>query len=72
MGPKLRLTTTDGELLSDISSYRRLIGRLLYLILSRPDISFVVHQLSQYIAQPRLPHLQAAHHLLCYLKQSPG
>ena len=72
MDPKLRLTTTDGELLFDISSYRRLIGRLLYLTLSRPDISFVVHQLGQYVAQPRLPHLHATHHLLSYLKQSPG
>ena len=72
MDPKLRLTASDGELLSDISSYRRLIGRLLYLILSRPDISFVVHQLSQYVAQPHMPHFQAAYHLLRYLKQSPG
>ena len=34
MDPKLRLTATDGELLSDIYSYRQLIGRLLYLTLS--------------------------------------
>ena len=59
---KLRLTASDGELLYDISSYRRLIGRLLYLTLSCLDISFVVHQLSQYVAQPRMPHLQTKRH----------
>ena len=72
MDPNIHLNASDGELLSDSSSYRRLIGRLLYLTLSRPDISFAVHQLSQYVSHPRLPHLQAAHHLLRYLKSSPG
>ena len=72
MDPKMQLTATDGDVLTDISQYRRLIGRLLYLTLSRPDITFAVHKLSQFLAQPRVPHLQAAHHLLRYLKSSPG
>ena len=72
MDPKISLTASDGELLSDSSQYRRLIGRLLYLTFSRPDITFVVHKLSQFLAQPREPHLQAAYHLLRYLKNSPG
>lgn len=72
MEPHLHLTATDGDLLLDATLYRRLIGRLLYLILSRPDITFAVHQLSQYFSQPRVPHLQAAHHLLRYLKSTPG
>ena len=71
MDPKVQLTATNSDLLPDFSQYRRLIGRLLYLILSRPDISFVVHKLSQFIAQPRTTHLQAVHHLLRYLKGKP-
>ena len=43
---KLRLSTNDVDPLSDISQYRSLLGLLLYLTLSRPDITFVVHQLS--------------------------
>ncbi|XP_068641892.1 secreted RxLR effector protein 161-like [Aristolochia californica] len=72
MDPKLHLTATDGDLLPDITHYWRLVGKLLYLTLSRPDITFAVHKLTQFVAKPRLPHLQAVHHLLRYLKTSPG
>ncbi|KAL5549706.1 hypothetical protein UlMin_004937 [Ulmus minor] len=72
MDPKVQLSDVTGELLTDISQYRHLIGRLLYLTLSRPDITFTVHKLSQFLAQPQLPHLKAIHHLLKYLKSNPG
>ena len=49
-----------------------MIGRLLYLTLSRLNISFVVHKLSQFVAQPRTTHLQIVNHLLRYLKGKPG
>ena len=72
MDPKVSLTASDGELLSDSSLYKRSIGRLLYLTLSRLDITFAVHKLSQFLAQPREPHLQATYYLIRYLKNSPG
>ncbi|XP_024024810.1 uncharacterized protein LOC112092560 [Morus notabilis] len=72
MDPKLQLNATDGDLLPEASQYRRLIGRLLYLTLSRPGISYAVHKLSQFMAAPRLPHLQVVHYLLRYLKSRPG
>ncbi|KAL5581466.1 hypothetical protein UlMin_013908 [Ulmus minor] len=72
MDPKVQLSAVNGELLTDISQYRRLIGRILYLTLSRLDITFAVHKLSQFLAQPRLPHLKVVHHLLRYLKSNPG
>ncbi|RVW99848.1 Retrovirus-related Pol polyprotein from transposon RE1 [Vitis vinifera] len=68
MDPKVQLNAHDGVILSNVSQYRRLIGRLLYLTLSPPDITFAVHKLGQFLAQPRLPHLQAVHHLLRCLK----
>lgn len=70
--PNIKLQASDGPLLDDPTLYRRLIGHLLYLTVSRPDISYAVHKLSQYISQPHQSHLQAVHFLLHYLKGTPA
>ncbi|XP_021903059.1 uncharacterized protein LOC110818467 [Carica papaya] len=72
MDPNIKMSKDDGELLSDITSYRRLIGKLLYLIISRPDICYSVNRLSQFLAAPRTSHLQAALRILQYIKRTPG
>ena len=72
MDLNLKLNASDGDLLADDSQYCRLIGRLLHLTISRPDISFAVNKLSQYMSKPWMPHLDALHHLLRYLKSTPG
>ncbi|XP_015955113.1 uncharacterized mitochondrial protein AtMg00810-like [Arachis duranensis] len=70
--PNLRLSSSDGELLTDPASYRRLIGRLMYLTISRPDITYAISTLSQFLSQPRTSHLHALHHLLRYIKGTIG
>ncbi|XP_019057634.1 PREDICTED: uncharacterized protein LOC109116512 [Tarenaya hassleriana] len=72
MEAKLKLSQDAGELLADPTSYRKLIGKLIYLSVTRPDISFPVTKLSQYMAQPRDTHFQAALRVLKYLKNAPG
>nr|KYP62857.1 Retrovirus-related Pol polyprotein from transposon TNT 1-94 [Cajanus cajan] len=57
---------------SDASSYRRLIGRLIYLTNTRPDITYAVQNLSQFVARPTTAHQQAASRILRYIKSSPG
>ncbi|KAL0454835.1 UNVERIFIED_CONTAM: Retrovirus-related Pol polyprotein from transposon RE1 [Sesamum latifolium] len=64
----VKLDASSGSVLASPDRYRRLIGRLLYLGFSRPDISFPVQQLSQFIQHPREPHWDAAIHLVRYLK----
>uniref|UniRef100_A0A803P3R9 Integrase catalytic domain-containing protein n=1 Tax=Cannabis sativa TaxID=3483 RepID=A0A803P3R9_CANSA len=72
MDPRQRFDDVEGEVLDNSSQYRQVIGRLLYLTLSRPDITFAVNTLSQFMSRPRTTHLIALHHLLRYLKGSPG
>ncbi|RVW85693.1 Retrovirus-related Pol polyprotein from transposon RE2 [Vitis vinifera] len=65
-----KLSSTNRELLSDSSTYRHIIGALQYCTITRPDISYVVNQLCQYMYQPRTPHWQAMKRVLRYLKGS--
>ena len=48
MEVNLKLSKDEGKLLADAGMYRRLIGRLLFLTISRPDITYSVHRLSQF------------------------
>lgn len=72
MDPYVNLTKDTGTPLVVATPYRELIGRLLYLIITRPDITFAVHKLSQFLQFPTDVHLQAAHRILKYLKGNPG
>jgi hypothetical protein len=56
----------------DIQGYRRLVGKLLYLTTTRPDIAFVTQQLSQFLSSPTITHYDTACRVVRYLKGSPG
>ncbi|XP_019057522.1 PREDICTED: uncharacterized protein LOC109116481, partial [Tarenaya hassleriana] len=66
------LSKDAGTPLEDITSYRRLVGRLLYLTITRPDITFATHKLSQFLSAPTDIHMQAAQRVVRYLKTNPG
>jgi hypothetical protein len=70
--PSLKLHDSESPPYNDPYAYRRLIGRLLYLTNTRPDITFAVQQLSQFVSSPNEVHFQAATKVLRYLKASPA
>lgn len=53
-------TKTADPLLNDPSSYRRLVGKLLYLTVTRPDICYAVQVLSPFMQVPKASHMEAA------------
>ncbi|KAK6128802.1 hypothetical protein DH2020_037438 [Rehmannia glutinosa] len=69
--PGIKLIADSGIPLPDPEKYRRLVGRLLYLNFTRPDITYSVQQLSQFVTSPRSDHWEAALHLVKYLKGTP-
>lgn len=62
----------NGQLLEFLSQFRRLIGRLMYLTITRPAIAYSIHHLSQYVYMLRILHFQASQHLVRFLKSNPG
>ncbi|XP_021998852.1 secreted RxLR effector protein 161-like [Helianthus annuus] len=65
LGPDLK------EAKVDANSHRRLIGKLLYLQATRPDVAYAVNVLSQFVGDPRQTHMNAAIRVLRYLKTTP-
>ena len=55
----IKLRRDEGDLLPDPTAYRTLVGSLIYLTNTRPDISYVVQQVSQFMASPRHLHMAA-------------
>lgn len=66
----LQLKTTDGDLLSNPLQYRRIVGKLNYLTHTRPDLSYSVQFLSQFMTAPTHVHWDAVLHTLGYVKHT--
>lgn len=69
---KLDDVITDNDpCLSDPSVYQRLIGKLIYLTITHPDIYSAVHVLSQFMHSPKHSYFSAALKVLKYFKADP-
>jgi hypothetical protein len=67
MEAKLKLLVDTSSELIDATLYRQIIGSLMFLMNTRPDICFVVNTLSQFLVEPRHVHLVATKHVMRYL-----
>ncbi|CAL1377402.1 unnamed protein product [Linum trigynum] len=72
MDYKQHLSSTHSDPYPDPSFYRRLVGKLIYLTTTRPDISFATQQVAQYMSNPSNSHYQAVTRILRYLKSAPS
>ncbi|KAI5648573.1 hypothetical protein M9H77_34578 [Catharanthus roseus] len=70
--PNHQLAKASGSLFDNPDRYRRLIGKLIYLTLTRPELAYAVHTLAQFMHTPRHAHWDAAIRVVRYLKGSPG
>jgi histone deacetylase 1/2 len=66
------LSTADGDLLTsdEATTYRSIVGGLQYLLVTRPDISFAVNKVCQYMQTPRQPHWSAVKRILRYISST--
>jgi histone deacetylase 1/2 len=65
-----KLSATDGTLLSSEEStrYRGIVGGLQYLTMTRPDLSFAVNKVCQYLHAPRCTHWSAVKRIIRYVQ----
>nr|XP_016502671.1 PREDICTED: uncharacterized mitochondrial protein AtMg00810-like [Nicotiana tabacum] len=71
LDPQNKLHIDSGDPISDPSTYKSLIGKLNFFQHTRPNISFSVQHLSQFLVSPKVPHMLDALHVLRYLANDP-
>jgi hypothetical protein len=66
----VKLSVDEGDLVEDTTMYRRIVGSLIYMTITRPDLSYAVGVVSQFMQTPRKPHLDAVRRILRYIKHT--
>ncbi|WZY94094.1 hypothetical protein YC2023_066423 [Brassica napus] len=62
----------ENQLFEDAKLYRRMVGKLIYLTITRPDICFAVNQVSQHMQAPKVHHWKMVDRILRYLSGTSG
>lgn len=68
----VKINEDDSCPLENLTVFKRLVGSLLYLTMTRVDISHAVHIVSHFISNPHKLHLVEVHRILRYIKDTPG
>ena len=70
--PNMKLGIQEDSDPVDQGRYQRLVGRLIYLSHTRPNIAFAVSRVSQFMHAPIEEHMEAVYRILKYLKGTPS
>ncbi|WJZ88004.1 hypothetical protein VitviT2T_007342 [Vitis vinifera] len=68
----LKLCVEPNQVSTDKGRYQRLVGRLMYLDHTRPDLAYALSVVSQYMHNPGEQHMNVVMRILRYLKNAPG
>lgn len=66
------LALVEGMVMEYPERYCRLARRLIHLTITRPELSYCVHILAQFMREPKNAHCEAALRVVRYLKLNPG
>ncbi len=66
----MKLSADEGNLVEDITMYIRIVGSLIYMTITRPDLSYAIGVVSQFMQTPRKPHLDVVRRILRYIKHT--
>jgi len=64
----VKLSADERDLVEDTTMYKRIMGSLIYMTITRLDLSYVVGVVSQFMQTPKKPHLDAVRRILRYIK----
>lgn len=70
MLPSTKLVALDSTSVEDLTLYRSIVNSLQYLLFTRPDLSFSINRVCQYMHSPCISNWQVVKHILRYLKHS--
>ena len=68
MESNAHFSATDGTLLNDDTLYQQLVGSLIYLTVNRPNLAYVVHIVTQFMAAPRTTYFVVVLCIIRYVK----
>ena len=66
----VKLSADIGDEIEDPTMFRRIVGSLIYMTITRSDLSYAVGLISQFMQMPRKPHLDAVRRILRYVKST--
>jgi hypothetical protein len=64
----VKFKVDDDKNLEDVTMYQKMVGSLIYLTLTRPDIAYSIGMVSRYMSNPKKSHLDAVKRILRYVK----
>ncbi len=62
-----KLSVDAGEVLEDATMYTKIVGNLIYMSITRPDLNYIVGLESQFMQVLRKPHLDGVRHTLRFV-----